>query len=185
MKNLKSLDPKITGHSIRNIQIKHMLMHVNPKDYYPYDETKDASRYVCISCCLPTPEKSTWKLEEVTCKNCLRDLKTILHRKDWKGRTPVIYNSELYEESPDGLFAELELCNDCDDNLCSYPITECPYEKLIHKMYNGMHDCPECGGEKEWFNTFPVPNNVVDAMFNPATINFITLWKCKVCGNVW
>jgi hypothetical protein len=191
MKNIKSKDPKIYGHSIRNIQIKHMLIHVNPAEHFPYDRSKDCTRYVCISCVYPTPEKSTWKLEEVTCKNCLEQLKTILHRPDYKGRIPVIHNGQLYEEAPTKAWNSF--CTECvgennDYGMCfalCHIDGQCPYHGLMNKMQNGMKDCPRCGGEKEWLKTIPVPNNIVDSMFNPAMINFITLWKCKVCGNVW
>lgn len=198
-KNIKSKDPKIIGHSIRNIQIKHMLMHeTDVIEYGPNKGIHDVIRYVCIAG-HPTPEKSTWKLGEVTCKNCLRELKTILHKKDWRGKRKAIYHGQLHDEiiGENSLYFDVKdylswglnsFCSTCysleGTNVC-IALDGCPYKQLINKMYNGMHDCPECGGEKEWFKTISVPNNIVDSMFNPVNINFITLWKCKVCGHVW
>ena len=167
-----------------------MLMHVDPQDHYPYEG--DITNYICIGG-KTTPEKSTWDISKVTCKNCLQKLKTILHKKDWKGRIPVIYNGQLWEESPVGLFAELELCRDCDDILC-IPLVglnlhiNCPYEKLMHKMYNGMKDCPECGGEKELIKTITYfPNFSFDILFGLHSLfpTFIKIYRCKLCGYTW
>jgi len=199
LKNIKSNDPEIIGHSIKNIQTKHMLMHETEViKYGPHKGTHDVIRYVCISG-HPTPEKSTWNLKEVTCKNCLRELKTILYKKDWRGIRKAVYFSQLHDEiiGESSLYFDVKddeswglstFCSECysreGDDLC-IALDGCIYKQLVTKMQNGMHECPECGGEKEWLKTLQIPSNPVEMMFNPATINFITLWKCKLCGHIW
>jgi hypothetical protein len=197
--NIKSIDPQIYGHSIRNIHIKHMLMHETEViEYGPREGTHDKIRYVCIGG-HPTPEKSTWNIEEVTCKNCLREIKTILHKKDYRGKRKAIYYGQLHDEVTDEISLYFDVkdldqwglstfCTECycreGGSLC-VALDGCIYKQLITKMQNGMHDCPRCGGEKEWFKTIQIPTNPADMMFNPASINFITLWKCKVCKGIW
>ena len=134
-KNIKSADPNIRGHSIRNIHIKHLLMH----------EGNDI-RYVCISSCGTTPEKSTWKLEEVTCKNCLHQLKTILHKIDWRGKRKAIYDGQLWDERFDK-DCLTDFCTECVGKnnigncmgLCHID-GQCPYHTLMNKMHNDMRD---------------------------------------------
>jgi len=45
------------------------------KDCYPYDNKKH-SRYLCNQACNTTKEKSSYKWNKVTCKNCLRKKRT-------------------------------------------------------------------------------------------------------------
>jgi hypothetical protein len=187
-KNIKSTDPEVYGHSIKNIHIKHMLMHqtymsvAGPKAY----QVQDLIKYVCISCVHPTPEKSTWKLEEVTCKNCLRELKTILHKVDYRSKRKAIYNSELHDEVEEcSLPPFCVICMETSYSLCSWANglgqenMGCPYEELLTKMKNGMHDCPKCGGEKEYLKSLPTFD------FDNFINGYISLWKCKLCGHVW
>lgn len=180
---MKSISKELFGHSIKNIHIKHMLMHVESAD--PYHG--DILRYVCINYCKTTPEKSTWKIEEVTCKNCLRELKTILHKKDYKGRRMAIYNSQLYPEIEDcSLPPFCAICAGTGGTvLCNGH--RCPYYQLITKMNNGMHDCPVCGGEKELIKTITHFPYFQLAKIFPLfkTMAFIDIYKCKRCGYVW
>lgn len=186
---MKSKSKELYGHSIKNIDIKHMLMHVDPMEHFPYEKKNDCVRYVCISCCKTTPEKSTWKIEEVTCKNCLRELKTILHKKDYKGRRMAIYDSQLYPEVEDcSLPPFCAQCYATCGNVLCHGLHGCPYSKLILKMKNGMHDCPECGGEKELLKTIIIPpsmNGALEFVHSLQLFTFIKLYKCKTCGHVW
>jgi rubredoxin len=43
-----------------------------------------------------------------------------------------------------------------------------------------MHDCPECGGEKEYLKSIPLWNSL-----NFFDVTYVALWKCKLCGHTW
>lgn len=52
------------GHSIKNIHIKHFGI-----------VKRGIYMYLCSQCFHATPEKTVFKKDQVTCKNCLRELK--------------------------------------------------------------------------------------------------------------
>ena len=156
-------------------------------------ETEDKIRYVCVGGTGITPEKSTWKLEEVTCKNCLNRIHFILHNKDYRGKRKAVYDSKLYDEVEDCSLPEF--CATCFSStfpLCQWSINigviNCPYDKLITKMNNGFKDCPECGGEKELIKTIPYfsyPHGLDFILAIPQPLRFIRIFKCKLCGHTW
>src|SRR3972149_3404419 len=136
----KSESKELFGHSIKNPQIKHLLVH--ELDYNPFGAIHASViiHYLCMGACGITPEKSTWKLEEVTCKNCLRDVKTVLHKKDYRGMVKAIYDGELYDYIPDcNLPPFCDTCMHENGALCDW-LHKCPYNQLMNRMKNGLKD---------------------------------------------
>jgi hypothetical protein len=178
-----------------------MLMHETEViEYGPRKGTHDVIRYVCVSG-HPTPEKSTWKLEEVTCKNCLRELKTILHKKDWRGKRKAIYNGQLHDEILDQTSYYFDVkdndewglstfCTECYLNegstLC-VALDRCIYKQLVTKMMNGMLDCPDCGGEKELLETLSwwQDNTLFGIIPQLPTLEHEYVYRCKKCRLLW
>lgn len=134
---MKSISKNLYGHSIKNLQIKHLLIHkfevITNEEYITGG---DKEQYLCMGACGITPEKSTWNIEEVTCKNCLKTIKKGIP----KGYS--IYNGELWETVEDcGLPEFCNVCNGENGPLCAW--TECPYKELWKAMKNGFKDYPE------------------------------------------
>jgi hypothetical protein len=186
---MKSKSPEIFGHSIKNPHIIHLLMHdenmplAGPQAY----QILDKPRYVCI-CGTPTPEKSTWNIEEVTCKNCLKRIHNVLHDPDPEWRKAV-YNGQLWDEIEDcSLPTFCAICfKECGSNLCRTVTDGCYYKKIIDKMYNGFKDCPLCGGEAEIIGygfIHPIFKFFSRFMYIQEQYWKITR-KCKLCGHEW
>lgn len=81
---VKSKDPNLFGHSIKNPHIIHWCcgqidIHLAPRKHFVLKR-----RYACTNCF--TPEKATGKLEKVTCKNCLK----IMEKTKNKGRVLLV-----------------------------------------------------------------------------------------------
>jgi len=184
---MKSVSKELFGHSIKNPQIKHLLVH--ELDYNPFGAIHASViiHYLCMGACGITPEKSTWKLEEVTCKNCLRDVKTVLHKKDYRGMVKAIYDGELYDYIPDcNLPPFCDTCMHENGALCDW-LHKCPYNQLMNRMKNGLKDCPECGGEKELIKTIPYYPilDTIGVFPSIPIVHIIKVYKCKLCGHTW